>query len=442
MKNPTAVTALIILNLFYITSWAQVKLMPNQVKEIVIHSKIGGLNGGMTADIKVVAEVGKWNSYLTRKTSSLRLRQQHSYDSLLNRFITVISPATINNLLNGITVIKSIITQSTFGLTPNVLIAGLKADAKLPLTRAPDFEDLITQKIINEAIKKSVVEINRMDDYEYCDILIITRHNDTVKLSTQNVCCTKLPWTLNNHPTYDMAINSFVVAAIDKEDVPNKEALNISSLKESIFNYIDEHNANAPIATFRWNYNYPENVKLLTEHFTIKERFYYGDVYTCVLKTSTMPANAIFECRVDMTRREDINQIIEYAAHIDKYFKTDNFVYKYYNNRPQCLFDFSYYTGQSPYSSLSYLNRKLPELAKVDSTKTLNLLVIAPDESSYWTIFPDNKMLLTRHSVTTQDGKTAPIYPVENPNITWTGRLYSYYLFDSTGKVLAKGDRL
>jgi hypothetical protein len=139
MKNPTAVTALIILNLFYITSWAQVKLMPNQVKEIVIHSKIGGLNGGMTADIKVVAEVGKWNSYLTRKTSSLRLRQQHSYDSLLNRFITVISPATINNLLNGITVIKSIITQSTFGLTPNVLIAGLKADAKLPLTRAPDF---------------------------------------------------------------------------------------------------------------------------------------------------------------------------------------------------------------------------------------------------------------------------------------------------------------
>ena len=155
-----------------------------------------------------------------------------------------------------------------------------------------------------------------------------------------------------------------------------------------------------------------------------------------------MPANAIFECRVDMTRREDINQIIEYAAHIDKYFKTDNFVYKYYNNRPQCLFDFSYYTGQSPYSSLSYLNRKLPELAKVDSTKTLNLLVIAPDESSYWTIFPDNKMLLTRHSVTTQDGKTAPIYPVENPNITWTGRLYSYYLFDSTGKVLAKGDRL
>jgi len=441
MKELKVIAGLIIFTLFFMKARAQVKLTPPQVKEIVIHNAAGGLGGGMSADVKVFAENGEWHSYLIQKTSKQLNPERRSYDSTLHRFIAVINPQLVNHLLGGIAVIRPAITPSTFGLTAQKLIEGLKNDAKAPITQTPDFEKLITQKVIHDAIVKSVVGIDRMDDFEYCEVTIFTRHNDSVKLSTRNLCPTKLPWTFNNHFTYDMGVNNFVVAAIGNEDIPNKQALNISSLKESIYNYIDDQNPAAPIATFKWNYDYPENLKLLTEHFTITEKVLYGNEYSCWLRTKAMPANASIEGRIDMARREDINTVIEYAGLIDRHFKADNFVFKYYSNRPDSHFAFSYNTGQSPYNSLRYLSKKLPELSKADSSKTISFWLGAPDESSFWIICPDSKVLLTYHSVTTPNGETAPIYPPQDPSMSWTTKSDTWYLFDGAGKVLKQGLR-
>ncbi len=441
MKKLRVIAGLLIFTIFFTKTLAQVKVTSTQVKEIVIHNAVAGLGGGMSADVKVVAEKDEWHSYLVRKTSQQLNPERKSYDSTLHRFIAVISPQLLNHLLSGIAVINPAVTPLTFGLTAQKLIEGLKNDAKAPITQAPHFEKLITQKVIDDAIIKSVVGIDRTDDYEYCEVTIFTTRNDSVKLSTGNLCPTKLPWTFNNHFTYDMAVNNFVAAAIGNEDIPNKEALNISSLKESIYNYIDDQNPDALVATFRWMYDYPENLKLLTEHFTITEKISYGNVFSCWLRTRAMPANASIEGRIDMTRREEINTVIGYAGLIDQYFKADNFVLKYYSNRPDSHFAFSYSTGQSPYNSLRYLSKKLPELSKTDSSKTISFWLGAPDESSFWIMFPGSKTLLTYHSVTTPNGQTAPIYPPQDPNATWTTKSYTWYLFDDAGKVLGQGLR-
>ncbi len=152
-----------------------------------------------------------------------------------------------------------------------------------------------------------------------------------------------------------------------------------------------------------------------------------------------MPANASLQSTIDMTRSEDIRMVIGYAALIDKYFKAGNFALKYYSNRPDCYISFSSNTGRSPFSSLAFLAKKYPELAKADSSQTVFCWLSAPDDASTWMLFPDNKCLLTYHSVSTPDGKTLPIYPPQDPNLNWAMRSNTWCLFDGTGKVLEEG---
>ncbi|WP_184545365.1 hypothetical protein [Mucilaginibacter sp. FT3.2] len=438
MKNPLMVVIFILFNLSFVSAWSHIKLAPTQIKEIVVHNATGSLGGGLAADMEVILEDGKWHSYLTRKTSSLRIRNK-SYDSTLHKLIATINPIIINRLLNGIAIIKPVITPATFRLTPLALITELKDSATVPITHSPDFAKLIRQKVINNVISKTVVDMNVMDDFEYCQILIITLKNDTIKLDTRNLCPTKQPWAFNNKPTYNMAFNNFVVVAMGTEDLPNKTTLNINCLKECIYKYVDERNTGDPISTFRWTHNYPGNLKLLTEHFTIKQRFMTGNVYQCTLKTKTMPSNAIFEARINMARKQDIQMIIDYGALIDQYFNANNFVFNYYSNRPKTQIDFSYNTGQTPYYSLTYLSKKLPDQAKIDSSQTISFWIAVADDSSYWIMFPDHKALLTYHSVTTPHGETAPIYPPQDRNATWYTKSNTYYLFDGAGKVLSQG---
>lgn len=441
MKKPVFAAAFIIFNLYFISTQAQARLMAVQVKEFLIHNTVGGLGGTTSADIKVIPEAGKWYSYLTQKTNHSRLPMYKSYDSVVHRFIAVLSPTVVNKLLNGIAVIKPKITPATFSLSPQQLIGELKNGAKLPVASTPHFEKLITQHIINHVIAKTVVDETIMDDFEYCEMDIITRHNDTVKLSTRNLCPTKLPWTLNGRATYDMAVNYFIVAAIGTENVPNRLTLNLSYLKESIYKSIDDSTADAPIATFKWKYYYPENLKLLTENFTVTERYLTGNIYYCKLRTKTMPGNALIDAQIDMERKADITSVIEYAALIDKYFKTGNFAFNYYRNRTDSHISFAYTTGRSPYSSLRYIAKKLPQLAKTDSTQVIYCWISATDDSSTWMMFPNDRILLTYHSVTTPHGETAPIYPAQDPNASWSVKSNTYYLFDSKGKVLSQGQR-
>lgn len=437
MKSAVSAALLILLTSLVTQVWAQVKLTPGQVKEIVISSGAGGIGSGGSAEIKVVFEAGKWRSYLTRKAREEMHSPEKTYDSTLNRFITVINSQIVTKLLSGIGIIKPTITPSTFSLTSEGLISELKKGARTPIKDAPDFRKLITPKIINEVIAKTIKGTSLMDYVEYCSINIVTRDHHSIQLSTRNVCPTKLPWILGKRVTYDMAMNNFIEAAMGNEELPNKEALGISYLKESIYKNIDAHISGAPIAAFKWKYYYPVSLKMLTDHFVITQMFMHGDVYSCTLKTNSMPANSLLYSTIDMSRPEDINKIIMHAALIDKYFKAGNFVFSYYNNRPQTHIGFSFNPDQLPYH-LPYQAKKIPDLANADSTQVLSFYVATLDDSSNWTIFPGNIILLTYHMVTTPDGKTAPIYPPQDPKIDWFKRSQICYLFDDAGKVLSQ----
>jgi len=419
---------------------AQVRLAPSQVKKILVHNAVGGLGGGESADIEVLPEAGGWNSYLVRRTKNEIMLRRKPDDTVEHQFITTIAAPILTKLLSSIAVVKPVITPSTFGLTAPGLIAELKAGAKVPVTDAPDFTKLISQKVIGQVIRKSVVDEVVMDDFEYSEVDVVTRRNDTIKLSTRTLCPTKLPWTIRGHMTYDMAINNFVLAAIAKENVPNKITLSIGSLKEAIYKYIDEQHTDAPIADFKFKYYYPEKLKLLKEKFTVLgSRWLQGNFYYCRLSTSGMPPAVLFESTLDMTSDEDVRMTIAYAALIDWYFKSDNFVLSYYGNRPGAHITLSYYTGHSPYPPLSNFSKKLPELAKTDSTQAICFWAGTDDDTSYWVLFPDHQSLLTYHAVSTADGKAAPIYPAQDTAGSWFTKTNTWYLFDAGGKVLRQG---
>jgi hypothetical protein len=438
MRKPLLIACVVI---FYsLPTCAQVKLIPALVKKILVHNANGGLGGGESADIEVVHEANGWNSYLVRRTKNEIMLRRKPYDTVEYQLIAIVPPVLIAKLLHGIAVLKPTITPSTFGLTAPGLIAELKAGAKAPVTDTPDFGKLISQKLVDQIIARTVVDQVVMDDFEYSEVDVVTKHNDTIKLSTRILCPTKLPWTIGRHVTYDMAINNFVLAAIGKENVPNKVTLSIGSLKETIYKYIDEQHSNAPIADFKWKYYYPENLKLLTSHFKILgTRFLQGNYYYCRLSTSGMPSAVLFESTLNMTSDEDVRMTIAYADLIDQYFKSDNFVLNYYGKRPNAHITLSCYTGKSPYPPLSNFSKKLPEVAKTDSTKAICFWAGTDDDTSYWVLFPNHQSLLTYHAVSTADGKAAPIFRPQNADDSWYTKTNTWYLFDAAGQVLQHG---
>jgi hypothetical protein len=433
-----SLTALIsLIHLLYAHS--QNKLAPLQIKEIIVHNANGGLGGGETADIDVVPEFGGWSSYLVRRTKN-EMRRRKPFDTTMHQLIATLRPELIAKLLNGIAAPKPKITQATFRLYAPGLIAELKAGAKAPVTDAPDFGQLISQPMVDEVIRKTVVDEMVMDDFEYTEVRVITRHNDTIKLSTRILCPTKQPWTIGKRLTYDMAINNFVLAAIGKKNVPNKRTLSIASLKDAIFQSIDKQHTNAPIANFKWRYYYAENLKILTAHFKVLgTRFLGGNYYCCRLSTGAMPSAVLFESTIDMTSGEDVRRTVAYADVANQYFRSDNFVLGYYGKRAGAYITLSCYTGKSPYPSLSNFSKTLPELAQTDSTQTICFWAGTEDDTSYWILFPNHQSLLTYHSITTPDGKAAPIFTPQDPKDSWYTKSRTWYLFDAGGKVLQHG---
>lgn len=444
MKTLKPAAILLITVACFTNAWSQTKLSIHQVKQIDISTYGGGLGGYSSAHIKVVPEAGKWNSYITRKVSAIRLPVQtnKSYDSILNRHAAVLTTEQVNNLLNSTIDIKPVVTASTFKLTAQALITELKASAKTAVAQPVNFGRIITQPIIDSTIKKAMVNPIIMDAHAAIDIYIISKQNDTLKLSTRNLNPTKLPWKIGtgNKYTYNMSINNFVLAAINNQDLLNKQQLSIDYLKEDIFRYIDEHNPGAPIATFKWQHAYPQSLSELEERFTIKQqRFLRGNVYACQLKTMQMPDNAVLYADIDMTSRNDIKMVVAYANLIDKYFKAGNFVLNYYGKQADGHISFSYNTGRSPYRTVEHLRKKIPTIPRADSTQMINFGAGVPNDSSSWILFPDNSALLTYHSVTTPNEQTAPIYPVQPPGLSLREKTMTLYWFDGAGKVTAQG---
>lgn len=423
--------------------WAQTRLSVQQVKQIDISTYGGGLGGYASAYIKVVPEAGKWSSYITRKVSDITFPVQtsKSYDSVLHRHAAVLTTEQVNHLLNSTIDIKPVVTASTFKLTAQALITELKASAKTEVTQPVNFGRIITQPIIDSTIKKLMVNPVIMDALAAVDIYIISKANDTLKLSTRNLNPTKLPWQIGtgNRLTYNMDINNFVLAAMGNQDLLNKSQLSIGYLKEDIFRYIDEHNPGAPIATFKWQHAYPQSLSELEQHFAIKQqRFLQGNVYACQLKTIQMPDNATLYANIDMTSQNDIKMVVAYASLIDKYFKAGNFVLNYYSKQADGHISFSYNTGRSAYHTVEHFRKKIPTIPRADSTQMINFGAGVPDDSSSWILFPDNSSLLTYHSVTTPNQQTAPIYPVQPVGLSWREKSMILYLFDGAGKVTAQ----
>jgi hypothetical protein len=433
LKNLVAAVVLFVSGLLLTNAQAQLKITPSDVREITVNTVVAGLLGNMSTFVKVVPVGGVWRSYIVHKARTLYSSDNINYDSTLNRLITEVDPLLVNRFLQGITVIKPRRTRETFGLTPNGLIAGLRRDAKSTLTDTDILDSVITQSIIDSTITSTVTNPIVLDAFEGCTLSIITKSSDTTKINTRVYCPTKLPWTINNKQTYDMSINNFVVAIMGQEDVVSKYNLSINSLIERIYHNIDRRYKNMPITTFKWKHNNPETVKRLTDQFNAEPYWAYGDTFDVYLTTSAMFASTRIGATIDMTRSEDIERLIAYGKLVDQYLTKSNFMFNYYRKKNKARISFRYKDGWVPNIPTNNLSVMVPGLSNADLAKTVTCSVDLPDDYSDWMLFPDGRLLLFRHQLSTPD--TAPFY-LKKTSGSSRQSSYSYILYNREGKIL------
>ncbi len=431
----------IFIALFILLQWAlwsvdtraQVKLAVTDVKEITVGTWTAGLLGHESSQLRIIPEDSTWNSYLISKSQASSNTNAKSYDSTLNRLIARLDPTLVDHFLQQLAVIKPRLTPETVGLTPRVLIADLQRGAGYTPPDQSNVNGVITQSIINNTIANTVTNPIVLDFVEGCRMLIYTRSNDTIKINSRVWCLTKLPWTVNNQQTYDVAINNFVVAAMGKEDFTLKYTLSINSLIERIYHTIDHENSQAPITAFKWANEYPENTGRLRQYFSIVPYWTNGDKFDLQLTTPHMPANSAIHARIDIAQNREVDRLISYGQQITGYLRKGNFLINYFAKQPDARIVFDYRDDRPPPLSFQHVSFLLPGINPEAYAQAITVSTSLPNDQSRWLLFPDGRVILFSHPQNDTPG--SPFYPKINPGSP-KKRLPDYIGYDRNGKIV------
>lgn len=376
------------------------KIEPGDIDKILLTAKDGSLSGGSEIDMELVKERGHWNSYQIMKDYfNSDMGGAPSMHSTERKLITTLTQQQIADFLNSIAIIKPQYDLNTFNLTPAVLIAGLRKNVKHS-DETPKLETIITDTALQQVLAGMIKDEAGYDVMMHCDIRVVKNNGDILKLETDHMYVTMLPWKINGQDSYDMNINRFFDAAMGKTDYPNKMGINVKAFNNIVFDSIDNMYSSKPIASYRWNYTYADNVKLLKNNFTWigEKRAYKSTKYNFSLQSKGMPSNINIEATVDITDRTGIERLIAYANFITPYLQTDNFVFKYYRNKTDCGIRVAYDWNNQENHAWEWLEKKIPYLKTVDPDKTIRFQAYAPDDNSTWLLLPNNKLILIEHS--------------------------------------------
>lgn len=389
------------------------QINPSPIRKILLTTGWGGMANSETIGMEVVNEDGQWNSYQVLKdVFNSDAGGEPSVHTTARKQITTLTQQQVMDFLNSIAVIKPHYNLKTFNLLPAKLIAGLRKNTKGTVEK-PKLETYINETSLYQALANIIKDETVLDAAINCSISIVKGNGDTLKMESSHMYATMLPWRINGRNSYDMNINRFLIAAMGNMDYPNKYILSNDALKETIYKSIDTKYPSEPIAAYRWDNSYPDNVALLKKTFTGIGKYYRGrDTYNCLLQSNGMPSNVKIETAVNISDRKGIKRLTDFNNLVTACLRTDNFVFKYFRNNPNAVIYLQYPTR--PGNIFNELGNKMAFLKNIDTSQVVRFNVSVPDDSSTWLLLPDRKLVLTYHLNSTSDGTVAPIFPTDD----------------------------
>lgn len=425
---------LFICNLCY----GQQLLSIQNVRKILISNSSGSFDGGITVNLEVLPGHGRWSSYQTSYQVTEGVKMDSAKSSFTRKLVTNVPATIVATFLKGLSIIKPQFRWQSFGISPAVL----KSDLQLANPKAagtPDFDRLVTDTTIANALL-ALHKPGGFNDFGiHCFIHIITDKGAVIAMDTRHYEVGLLPWTLDHHETYDIAITNFFTAAMGKENYANRYSF--KDYKELVWEKLEE---SEPLSQYRWKYGYTKNMAMLKRNFRIdKVTFTPGllpvlrSAVWCDLKSDELPFKTLIQARVDIADTGNIAQLIAFKQMAIRLEKSKSFLFSFCRNKPNAQLILSV----PEKTTAAYIIRKgpsvmqsIPGINKAIMDKMVALRIHTPDGDSDWNILPDGRAILTYISANAAVSSVPA--SLKNIDLAAFNATKHFAIFDATGKQL------
>ena len=442
LKSRILKTQMLLLFIFTALSAAAQPVIPlNNIKKIVLERKLS-LEGFYRLQLQLVPVRGEWKCYQAHLTH-LDDKTGKSIEDTTKIFLKNVPVADVSALLNAIASADTSATSRSLRLDSakmvsqiDSLVPGLTGAHKQQFIKA-----LNDQKNIARAFHDRTYNIDPNSNERY-KIIIVTKSDLSITLSSSYTGFYNLPWQHNNTPLYNREITTAFYTIFNPE-YRNYNEINIGPeiLKTIYFKFSFQ---------FSWEdfkAQYPSSYSILND--TIAPRYFYFNKDKCDiwLRSSALPSYTIINTSFAPADTQALRRIKRYEDTLAGFFKKDNFLFSY------VLAKHGRYLSFTPGKNEKYKNKLLRELARlypeVSAYKYSNaqLLEVSgiEENSSYWLLLPDNKLVLwqvwaksTGNDTLEFMGRTFANVP-EFDGVDDGMALYSFFIiFDASGKIIKR----
>lgn len=402
------------------------------VKKILFSTSEAGMGTQTRISFELVLEQGQWNSYQTGLLEEDSYKPLQNVTTAVHLLIATLGSKTVATFLKNIAVIKPHPNWREFGITPATLKKGLQTDRNGQVYK---FAQLVNDKSVEKAI--DVGQEYRINDLGVkCEIKVVRKNGDTIKIGSSNQPLCMLPWHIENKETYDIAISRFFVQAMGKKNYPNKSRMQTSSLESEVWEQLDGSGSHGPLNPYRWRYGYPKNLSLLKQNFTLSDEHISGTQSRCTLTSTAFPANVSLDAGIDLADTASLRRLIKFKDTIRNRLKIGNFVFDYYNKLPEAkiIFETNAHLNPAQYIPLETLKKEVPHIKATDPTGIVNFFIQSPEGKSQWVLLSDNTLILMNRTGDKVAGLPPEVF--KNVKENYIDRSHQFVLLDSRGKVL------
>jgi len=382
------------------------QLSVQQIDKIIIKEDEGGLGGGLTSAYTITRKNTDWESNRTNKSSTLishKTGKWENIDSAQIKFVAVIGPVSINNLVYAVNHPVKSFSPDLFGITEKFLKAHLDSILKVTFYQ-PTAQDIaiLKQEITGERINQAIISLQQRDytDVAYVvKMAIVKKNGDTLKIESTSLESFKLPWKVaEKGEVYNLAISRFCADAINGGQ---RSLLNGGNFCGDIcLDIYDKYCKDRVTATY-FRTRFAAAFKQLEACYTVSD-IKTSDILQAAdpivfmkLHSFSMPANVNINTALRIRHASDVSRLVHLKTWFDSLLKKKNFFLDFISRSPDYRFII-----EDPNDSLSQYNwhqSNYPYLINFPQTSIAELRVqnrLGDDEYSQWALLPNGQIAL------------------------------------------------
>lgn len=420
--------------LFVSLVFAQIKL--DNVAKFEFIAK-GYILSGYYQKVEVIPEEGKWKDY--HVMSHFDLDRKKNNDKYF--FMKDVPQHELSALLNSISRADTGVNSRLFSINKNTLMHNVDSlyPHLKPKQRAEVLKAVRSEKTTGQAAAYQVQHPFTISDASYYFIFIITKANDTVKVTARSAhSLFHFPWIINKAPNYNPNITFAFERLLGNM---NYEHDNDKWFHIDVARYL----FNTHFATrFAWEdlrTDYPASYNIIKDTFTPATMSYWETSYTGLFHSSLLPGYVYLR---EIFRPDDtlnFKGAKRYEDTLSRIFKKDNFLFRSFKSMSGIKVIFAR-DEIGPYwpDLLRSIKTVYPDIVNYGSSLMPVLQVTGkPETESIWVILPDNTLLLCRFRSIAAHFKGASFMGIKSALDNYNDKNYQQSVcihFDASGKVI------